>query len=155
MTLLTTSLNVSIRRGRQTGELRNGSEDVSATRKSMLLVHITRQSVRHPTVNDYICRKGDYQAIKYFRVVVENTPNLDGLFSLLPLMSFFGANVGRAMQSSFGPLFSLRMLQSAGISGTYALAYGFLATSLPQLSEEGTRVLWPSYKQARKPSRRW
>lgn len=36
------------------------------------------------------------------------------------------ANVGLALQSSFGLLFFLRMVQSAGISGSYAVTYGII-----------------------------
>ncbi|KAJ5646090.1 major facilitator superfamily domain-containing protein [Penicillium lividum] len=46
---------------------------------------------------------------------------------LLGLTIYFAANIGLALQSSFGLLFFLRMLQSAGISGTYSIAYGVLS----------------------------
>ena len=43
------------------------------------------------------------------------------------LAVYLGANVGLALQSSFGLLFFFRMLQSAGISGTYSVTYGVLS----------------------------
>ncbi|KAI0602216.1 MFS general substrate transporter [Biscogniauxia sp. FL1348] len=45
---------------------------------------------------------------------------------LAALTVYLAANVGLAVQSSFAALFALRVLQSAGISGTYAVAYGVL-----------------------------
>jgi multidrug resistance protein len=43
---------------------------------------------------------------------------------IVTLLVYVAANVGLALQSSFGLLFFLRILQSAGISGSYAITYG-------------------------------
>lgn len=43
------------------------------------------------------------------------------------LALYVAANVGLALQSSFPALFVLRMVQSAGISGSYAVTYGVVA----------------------------
>jgi len=40
---------------------------------------------------------------------------------------FLAANIGLALQQSFASLFVLRMLQAAGVAGTFAIAYGVLA----------------------------
>ena len=40
---------------------------------------------------------------------------------------YLAANIGLALQSSFPALFALRMLQSAGVAGTFPIAYGVLA----------------------------
>lgn len=45
---------------------------------------------------------------------------------LAGLLVYIAANVGLALQSQFGTLFALRMLQSTGISGTFSIAYGVL-----------------------------
>ncbi|KAK7908618.1 hypothetical protein PG985_015921 [Apiospora marii] len=45
---------------------------------------------------------------------------------LATLAVYVAANIGLALQDSFGLLFFLRMLQSAGISGTYSVTYGVL-----------------------------
>ncbi|KAK4142718.1 major facilitator superfamily domain-containing protein [Dichotomopilus funicola] len=45
---------------------------------------------------------------------------------LAALIIYFAANIGLALQGSFSALFVLRMLQSAGISGTFSIAYGVL-----------------------------
>ncbi|KAI5918752.1 major facilitator superfamily domain-containing protein [Camillea tinctor] len=45
---------------------------------------------------------------------------------LAALAVYLAANIGLALQGSFAALFALRVLQSAGISGTYAVAYGVL-----------------------------
>ena len=45
---------------------------------------------------------------------------------LVALIVYFGANIGLALQSHFVLLFVLRMVQSAGISGTFSIAYGVL-----------------------------
>lgn len=42
------------------------------------------------------------------------------------LIVYMGANIGLALQSSFGLLFFFRMVQSAGISGTFSITYGVL-----------------------------
>ncbi|KAI4280196.1 MAG: hypothetical protein L6R38_004639 [Xanthoria sp. 2 TBL-2021] len=44
---------------------------------------------------------------------------------------YFAANIGLALQDSYAALFTLRMLQSAGSSGTITLAYGVLADIAP------------------------
>lgn len=46
---------------------------------------------------------------------------------LLALAVYLAADVGLALQSRFALLFVLRMLQSAGISGTFCITYGVLA----------------------------
>jgi len=43
---------------------------------------------------------------------------------IVTLLLYVAANVGLALQSSFGLLFFLRIVQSAGISGSYAITYG-------------------------------
>jgi MFS family permease len=45
---------------------------------------------------------------------------------LVALAVYFGANIGLALQSHFVLLFVLRMLQGAGISKTFSIAYGVL-----------------------------
>jgi MFS family permease len=45
---------------------------------------------------------------------------------IVTLAIYVAANVGLALQSSFGLLFFLRMAQSAGISGSYAVTYGVI-----------------------------
>jgi MFS family permease len=45
---------------------------------------------------------------------------------LLALAIYLGANVGLALQSQFALLFFFRMLQSAGISGAFLIAYGVI-----------------------------
>lgn len=45
---------------------------------------------------------------------------------IVTLAIYVAANVGLALQSSFGLLFFLRMVQSAGISGSYSVTYGVL-----------------------------
>jgi len=46
---------------------------------------------------------------------------------LVALAVYFFANVGLALQSQFALLFVFRMFQSAGISGTFSIAYGVLS----------------------------
>ena len=46
---------------------------------------------------------------------------------LVALAIYIVANIGLALQSHFALLFFFRMLQSAGISGTFSLAYGVLS----------------------------
>ncbi|KAI0205356.1 major facilitator superfamily domain-containing protein [Astrocystis sublimbata] len=43
---------------------------------------------------------------------------------IVTLCFYVAANIGLALQSSFGLLFFLRVVQSAGISGSYAVTYG-------------------------------
>ncbi|OOQ87296.1 Major Facilitator Superfamily protein [Penicillium brasilianum] len=45
---------------------------------------------------------------------------------IVTLAIYVAANFGLALQSSFGLLFVLRMVQSAGISGSYSVTYGVL-----------------------------
>lgn len=46
---------------------------------------------------------------------------------LMALTVYLLSNIGLALQSNFGLLFFLRMLQSAGISGTFSITYGVLS----------------------------
>lgn len=46
---------------------------------------------------------------------------------LVSLTVYLLSNVGLALQSNFGLLFFLRMVQSAGISGTFSITYGVLS----------------------------
>lgn len=46
---------------------------------------------------------------------------------ILALTVYLGSNIGLALQSSFGLLFFLRMLQSAGVSGTFSITYGVMS----------------------------
>lgn len=46
---------------------------------------------------------------------------------LLSFAIYVSANIGLALQSSFAALFVLRMVQSFGVAGTFAIAYGVLA----------------------------
>jgi MFS family permease len=46
---------------------------------------------------------------------------------IISLVVYLGANIGLALQSQFSLLFTFRMLQSAGISGTFSVAYGVLS----------------------------
>ncbi|KAK7973043.1 Major facilitator superfamily transporter [Apiospora saccharicola] len=55
------------------------------------------------------------------------------------LMLYVAANIGIASQRSFVALLLLRMLQSAGISGTFSVAYGVLA-DIAAPSERGSFV---------------
>ncbi|KAH7324677.1 major facilitator superfamily domain-containing protein [Stachybotrys elegans] len=50
-----------------------------------------------------------------------------------------GSNIGLALQTSYPALFVLRMIQSAGISGSYGAAYGVLA-DITTISERGSFV---------------
>ncbi|KAH0536565.1 hypothetical protein FGG08_006573 [Glutinoglossum americanum] len=52
---------------------------------------------------------------------------------------YFASNVGLALQNSYPALFVLRMLQSAGSSGTFAIAFGVIADIAPP-AERGSRV---------------
>lgn len=45
---------------------------------------------------------------------------------IITLAMYVGANLGLALQSSYGLLFFLRMVQSVGISGSYAITYGVI-----------------------------
>lgn len=46
---------------------------------------------------------------------------------LVALTVYLLSNIGLALQSNFGLLFFLRMVQSAGISGTFSVTYGVLS----------------------------
>ncbi|MCJ1435229.1 hypothetical protein MMC27_004601 [Xylographa pallens] len=46
---------------------------------------------------------------------------------MVALLIYVATNVGLAVQKSYAALFALRMLQSAGISGTFSIAYGVVA----------------------------
>jgi MFS family permease len=52
---------------------------------------------------------------------------------------YFASNLGLALQKSYPALFVLRMLQSAGSSGTFAIAFGVIADVAPP-AERGSRV---------------
>ena len=56
---------------------------------------------------------------------------------LAALAVYLGANIGLALQSHFAVLFVLRMLQSAGISGTFSIAYGVLGDLLTPAERGG------------------
>lgn len=64
---------------------------------------------------------------------------------LISFVIFLGANLGLAFQNSFPALFVLRMLQAAGVAGTFAIAYGVLAdvtTSAERGSYVGVVAFW-------------
>lgn len=46
---------------------------------------------------------------------------------IVALAVYLCSNVGLALQSSFGLLFFFRMLQSAGVSGTFSITYGVMS----------------------------
>jgi MFS family permease len=46
---------------------------------------------------------------------------------IVALTVYLGSNIGLALQSSFGLLFFFRMVQSAGISGTFSITYGVMS----------------------------
>ncbi|KAI9781779.1 MAG: hypothetical protein M1839_005772 [Geoglossum umbratile] len=52
---------------------------------------------------------------------------------------YFASNIGLALQSSYPALLVLRMLQSAGSSGMFAVAFGVVADVAPP-AERGSRV---------------
>lgn len=85
-------------------------------------LHVTTQQV-NLTVTSYLIMSGVFPSImgdaadRFGRRPV----------FLVSLAVYFGANVGLALQSRFALLFCFRMLQSAGISGTFSIAYGVLA----------------------------
>ncbi|KAH9893766.1 major facilitator superfamily domain-containing protein [Xylariomycetidae sp. FL2044] len=58
---------------------------------------------------------------------------------ILMFALMLGANIGMAVQTSYPALLVLRMLQSAGSSGTYGAAYGVIA-DIAQVSERGSYV---------------
>jgi len=58
---------------------------------------------------------------------------------LASFIVFLAANVGLALQHSFPALFVLRMLQAAGVAGTFAIAYGVLA-DIATPAERGSYV---------------
>lgn len=61
------------------------------------------------------------------------------LASLLSFTIYLGANIGLALQNSYPVLQVLRCLQSAGASGTVAIAYGVLSDIAPP-AERGSYV---------------
>ncbi|MCJ1337330.1 hypothetical protein MMC09_002612 [Bachmanniomyces sp. S44760] len=58
---------------------------------------------------------------------------------MVVLLIYVVTNVGLALQTSFEALFVLRMLQSAGISGAFSIAYGVVA-DLASPAERGSFV---------------
>ena len=72
------------------------------------------------TVTAYLIMSG------IFPTLVGNAADIFGRrpVFIATLVIYVGANVGLALQSSYGLLFFLRMVQSAGISGSYAITYG-------------------------------
>ncbi|KAF2969968.1 hypothetical protein GQX73_g3601 [Xylaria multiplex] len=58
---------------------------------------------------------------------------------ILALSIYFVANIGLALQSSYPALLVLRMVQSAGISGTISLGYGVIS-DIATPSERGSYV---------------
>ncbi|KAI1506315.1 major facilitator superfamily domain-containing protein [Biscogniauxia marginata] len=75
------------------------------------------------TVTAYLVASGVFPA-----VVGSAADRLGRRPVLLAALAVYGAaNVGLALQGSFAALFALRVLQSAGISGTYSVAYGVLS----------------------------
>ncbi|KAF2105811.1 major facilitator superfamily domain-containing protein [Lophiotrema nucula] len=58
---------------------------------------------------------------------------------LFTLGMYLAANIGIALQRSFTALIILRMIQSAGISGTFSIAYGVIA-DIATPAERGTFV---------------
>jgi MFS family permease len=67
---------------------------------------------------------------------------------ILAFAIYFASNLGLALQKSYSALFVLRMLQSAGSSGTFAIAFGVISDVAPP-AERGSRVgilmgLWVS-----------
>ncbi|KAI1084015.1 major facilitator superfamily domain-containing protein [Whalleya microplaca] len=58
---------------------------------------------------------------------------------ILMFVLMLGANIGMALQTSYPALLVLRMLQSAGSSGTYGAAYGVVA-DIAEASQRGSYV---------------
>ncbi|KAI1123222.1 major facilitator superfamily transporter [Nemania abortiva] len=58
---------------------------------------------------------------------------------ILALSIYFAANIGLAVQNSYPALLVLRMLQSAGVSGTISLGYGIIS-DIATPSERGSYV---------------
>ncbi|KAJ8116611.1 hypothetical protein ONZ43_g4404 [Nemania bipapillata] len=58
---------------------------------------------------------------------------------ILALFIYFAANIGLATQNSYPALLILRMLQSAGVSGTISLGYGIIS-DIATPSERGSYV---------------
>ncbi|KAI8952519.1 major facilitator superfamily domain-containing protein [Xylaria longipes] len=72
------------------------------------------------TVTAYLIASGIFPSL-----VGEAADNLGRRPVLIVTLCFYvAANIGLALQSSFGLLFFLRIVQSAGISGSYAVTYG-------------------------------
>lgn len=62
------------------------------------------------------------------------------------LAIYLAANLGLALQSSFPALLMLRMVQAAGVSGTFSVAYGVVA-DIASAAERGTHVGVLSFRQ--------
>ncbi|KAK8851114.1 MFS general substrate transporter [Apiospora arundinis] len=58
---------------------------------------------------------------------------------IVMFLLFFASNIGIALQKSYAGLLVLRMVQSAGSSGTYGASYGVLA-DITTVSERGSYV---------------
>ncbi|KAK8065605.1 MFS transporter [Apiospora hydei] len=58
---------------------------------------------------------------------------------IVVLTFYFGANIGLALQDSYAALLVLRMVQSAGSSGTISLAYGVIS-DVTQAKDRGSYV---------------
>ncbi|KAI0109245.1 major facilitator superfamily transporter [Nemania sp. FL0031] len=58
---------------------------------------------------------------------------------ILALFIYFAANIGLAAQNSYAALLVLRMLQSAGVSGTISLGYGIIS-DIATPAERGSYV---------------
>lgn len=56
---------------------------------------------------------------------------------LLMFILMLGANIGLAVQNSYPALFALRMIQSAGSSGTFGAAHGVISDVAP-IAERGS-----------------
>ncbi|KAJ5693289.1 hypothetical protein N7462_002712 [Penicillium macrosclerotiorum] len=84
-------------------------------------LHITTERV-NLTVTAYLIMSGIFPSL------VGNAADTMGRrpVFIVTLAVYVAANVGLALQSSFGLLFFLRMVQSAGISGSYSVTYGVL-----------------------------
>ncbi|KAI0444623.1 major facilitator superfamily domain-containing protein [Xylaria telfairii] len=85
------------------------------------------------TVTAYLIASGIFPSL-----VGEAADNLGRRPVLVVTLIFYvAANVGLALQSSFGLLFFLRVVQSAGISGSYAVTYGVVGDLFPPAERGG------------------
>ena len=75
------------------------------------------------TVTIYLVVQGIVPSV--FGEISENTGRRPVYLAVFIIYIF--ANIGLALQNSYGALLALRMLQSAGSSGTNALAYGVIS----------------------------